>query len=376
MPRIEATSSQCLSGQRFERVGHEAGEHDLVRRAGGNVEVLPVICGRGHLALHAVADGRVFEALDPFLQAAFLDPGRHRGVEARAGGGVVVHVRGDSQPLGAGCLDLLNQCVQLVPVGLARDFKVIDLGADPGLAGDADQLVCRFQQTAALAAEVRDVEAVVFGGHLAEGNQLVCLRVAGWGVNQGRGHAQRAFGHGLAHQLFHALQLIWRRRPVGVADLVDAHRGGTDERGDVAGDAPPDKVLQVFVERGPLDVILDVALLLLQLTFHGLGERPHGRAFAHDLERHALPDVALRTAILDERAVGPAQHVDETGGDRHPPRLQLRPAPRIGQRADGSNALPGDGEVAPKGRPAATVVDRAVPNDDVVLEGHRMGWLV
>ena len=172
----------------------------------------------------------------------------------------------------------------------------------------------------------------------------------------------------------HALQFRGRGRAIGIADFVDAHGSGADKGRDIAGDAALDEVVQVFGQRGPLDGILDVALLLAHLPLHRVGERPHGRAFAQDFERHALADVALRAAILEEGAVGPTQHVDEPRGDRETPGVQLRPAARAPQLADGRDGLPVDGEVAGHRRPAAAIVDHAVADEEVVFSAHSPSW--
>ena len=45
-----------------------------------------------------------------------------------------------------------------------------------------------------------------------------------------------------------------------------------------------------------------MSLLLAQhVLAHAIVDRPHRFAFAHDLRRHALADLALRSAILDQR---------------------------------------------------------------------------
>ena len=257
-----------------------------------------------------------------------------------------------------------------MPVRLPGDFEVVKLRADMGVPGDANQFVRGFQQPAALTAEVRDVQAVVFRSGLAEGDQLLRPRVKRGGIDQRRGDAYRAFGHRVAHQLLHPLQLVGRGRTIGIADFVNAHRRGADKGRDIAGHASLNEVVQIFAQRGPLDAILDVSLLLAHLPLHCVIERPHGRAFPQNLERHALADVALRAAIFDEGPVGPTQHVDESRCHCETPGVKLRPAARAPQLADGRDGLPVDGNVAGHRRPAAAVVNRAVADEEVVISAH------
>lgn len=61
---------------------------------------------------------------------------------------------------------------------------MIDLGADLRLARDSEQLVQRLDELVALAAQVRDVEAVVFRRDLAERDELGSLRVEAGRVDE------------------------------------------------------------------------------------------------------------------------------------------------------------------------------------------------
>ena len=78
-----------------------------------------------------------------------------------------------------------------------------------------------------------------------------------------------------------------------------AQRRGADERGDVLRDAASFEVAQVLGQRRPGDVVLDVAHLLDRALLHVRRERAHRAAFAEDLRRDALADLALRAAVDD-----------------------------------------------------------------------------
>ena len=72
---------------------------------------------------------------------------------------------------------------------------------------------------------------------------------------------------------------------------------------------------EVVAEGGPLDLVLDVGLFRLHALLDGVVDRPPGVALAHDLRGDALAEFSLRAAVGQQRVGGPAQHVDEAGGD-------------------------------------------------------------
>ena len=144
---------------------------------------------------------------------------------------------------------------------------------------------------------------------------------------------------------------------------MNAHGGGADKRGHIGRNPPLDQIIEVFGQGGPLDVELDVALLLEHLLLHFLVQRAHRSAFAKHLEGDALPDVALRPAIVEERFGGPAEHVDEAGSNGEAGGINLRPAARVFQGAHHDNLVALDGHIAYEGRLGAAVVDRAVTDD-------------
>ena len=199
-----------------------------------------------------------------------------------------------------------------------------------------------------------------------ERDQLFGLGVEGRRVDERRPDAERAFFHRLANERLHARQLGGVRRAVFVAQLVHADSRRADERCDVGGDAALRDVVQVFVERRPGDVELDVPLLLAVQSLHLGIERAHRLALAEDLERHPLLDVAERAAVLDQRFVRPAQHVDEARRDGEATRIDLGLALRIGERTNRRNAVAEDRDVSYARGGSAAVVDVAAPDDDVV----------
>jgi hypothetical protein len=306
VPRISTRAAhfhdfgERFSGERFQRVVLEINEQDIVERAGEQEHVLPLIRWRVHF-------------LDDALETAILHPGWHSDIQARGAGGVGVDVGRNVQALGSRLLDHPHGVIKQWPVLLAGRLEVIDFRGDARPAGDRDQLIDRLQHVCAFIAHVRDVHAVVLGGRLRQRNQLGSVGEQAWRVHQRRGDAHSPFAHGFADQLAHLLQFPGRRRAVLVANDIFARRRRADERSDVRRNAPPHEVIEIFPERRPLDVVANVRLAVDQLLLHRTVQRPHRVAFAHHLEGYALPDIALRAAVVDQRLIRPGQHVDEAG---------------------------------------------------------------
>jgi hypothetical protein len=109
--------------------------------------------------------------------------------------------------------------------------------------------------------------------------------------------------------------------------------------------------------------------LRLDLFLHLLGERAHGEALAHHLERDALADVTLGAAVLEERLGCPAQHVDETRRDRTTARVELVAPVPVVEAADRRDRIAADRDVALDGWPTAPVVERSAADEEVAVRG-------
>ena len=125
-------------------------------------------------------------------------------------------------------------------------------------------------------------------------------------------------------------------------------------------------MIEILPERGPRVVELDVALTLLQVLLHLLAEWTH-RAFTEDGERDALPEHALRPAVRDQRRLGVIEHVDEARRDRESRGIDLLPAARRRQIATGGDSIGLNRKVLDDAGGSRSVVDGAVPDDEVVL---------
>ena len=60
-----------------------------------------------------------------------------------------------------------------------------------------------------------------------------------------------------------------------------------------------------------------------EVLLHRVGERAHRRALTQDLERDALPEVALSPSVLEQGLIRPAEHVHEAGRDGQVTRIEL-----------------------------------------------------
>ncbi len=260
--------------------------------------------------------------------------------------------------------------IQLGPIDLARDFQVIDLRGSARSFRDIDRFLHRLDNAIAFAAHMGDVHSAAKRRFTRQRDQFRRFGIGVRVVNQRRGHAQRALLHRLADQSAHLRKLRRRRLHIIFAQHIDAHRARADERRDVGCNALALQLLEIFAERGPVDVVVKVALVALHVCFHGRRQRPHG-ILAHDLERHALRDVAERTLIHEQRFLRMCEHIDEPGRYRLAVRIDLRAARARRVRADIRDPILSIATSPMEGRLARTVIDQAIANDGIVLNLRR-----
>src|SRR6266508_5151431 len=136
-------------------------------------------------------------------------------------------------------------------------------------------------------------------GDVGESDELVGVGVRRRCVAEGRAEAERPVTHGRIDERAHPLELLWGRSSVIVRALVDPDARRAYEGRDVRRDPARGDRLQRLGERRPGDVVLDVTLLLGLLAPHGVVHRTERPAFAEDLQRDALADVALRSTVGD-----------------------------------------------------------------------------
>ena len=246
---------------------------------------------------------------------------------------------------------------------------MINLRRNIRFPADPQQFVDCLQQLVPFAPHVRNVFALIFRRDFAQLDQLLGLGVKRRRINQRGADPERARFHLLPDELPHLLELFRRRLFVFEANDKIADRGRADERRDVAGDAALLEVAQIFRERAPLDLVLDVALLAHDPFLHPVVERPHRISFAHDLRRHSFADFALGTAVLDQRFSRPREHVDETRRDREPLGLDHRLRLVGGIISERRDPIAADSYINHARFFAGAVVNRATFDDDVELVG-------
>src|SRR6185295_10899282 len=98
--------------------------------------------------------------------------------------------------------------------------------------------------------------------------------------------------------------------------------------------------------------------------FHLIAERTH-RSFAEYLSRHALPKLALRAAIGNQRALRMRKHVDETGRNRESRCVDDRRRGRGFEIADRGNSVAFDANIDAPRRGSGAVIDSSAPDDDI-----------
>ncbi len=261
------------SGERLQALVLERHEHDALGRAGGLVQVLPVLPRASHLVPNACSLSAVAQARERRAKPALMRPRREAGAEARCAGLVRIHIGCDGESGCARALDPVDDRVELLPVRATRLLEVVDLRGQPRAPRDLDDLIHALEQSVPFAAHVRDVHAAVLAGDLRQRDELVGVGVRRRRVDERRADAERAAAHRRVDKPTHTSQLVTGRPPIVVPQLVDPHRRGADERSDVRRDAAGGDRVERLGQRRPGDVVPDVALLLGLLAPHGLAQR-------------------------------------------------------------------------------------------------------
>jgi hypothetical protein len=70
------------------------------------------------------------------------------------------------------------------------------------------------------------------------------------------------------HERAHLQKLRGRGLNIPLAEHIDAHGARTHERSDIRSDAACLKLVQIFAERRPVDVIVNIRLTLAQPRLH------------------------------------------------------------------------------------------------------------
>src|SRR5713101_8479310 len=91
--------------------------------------------------------------------------------------------------------------------------------------------------------------------------------------------------------------------------------------------------------------------------------RSDGTAFAGDLRGDALSELAQGAIVEQERKLGLAENIDETGRDDAALGVDFALGVRVAQVSNGGDAIAADGHIRGVPRVAGTVDDVAVADD-------------
>ncbi len=131
-------------------------------------------------------------------------------------------------------------------------------------------------------------------------------------------------------------------------------------------DTAPRQGIEPFRQRVPRHVVVNIELLLLVLGPHRVVQRSHGFAFAENLQRHSLAEVALRAAVHKQTPLR-AHQVEETGRDHLAVDIAFGGAAGSAEIAHLGNRVAVDGHTAGHARSAAAVADAPISQNHVVL---------
>jgi len=129
---------ESFPGELLEFGFFSGGNEDAGGAAAVVVKVFPVGVIAGEIFLDALANGRIFQALEQLLDPAIGNPRRESGRECRSAGGVRIHVGGDVE---AGVPRVLNGCNDVfhgAPARPATDLEVKNFNRQICFAADSN----------------------------------------------------------------------------------------------------------------------------------------------------------------------------------------------------------------------------------------------
>ena len=212
---------------------------------------------------------------------------------------------------------------------------------------------------------MRDIFAFVPGRDFAELDQLVSLGVKCGRINQRCANTQSARFHFLPNELAHLVHFLGRWYSIIKSNHVSANGRRAEKRRGIAGNPAFLQVLQIFCKRVPFDLVFDVGLVLQHVLAESIVYWAHRFAFAHDFGGHALANLALRSAILNERFRRPRKHIDKAGGHGETPRVDRGFGGGIRQIAYAGNAIAADGDICDPSLGTGAVIKRPALNNNV-----------
>jgi hypothetical protein len=348
--------------QRLIRGGRHRGDLNALETAAAN-EVLPAVDGGFNLAPRALPDRRIGQPREHLFTPTLLHPERQRGRQARPASGVGVHGRVHACAVGIGVAQLRDHLAHGAPLLARRHFQVEDHHRDLRFAADGNRFVERAHQVEALTPHVRRVHPSVTGRDFSQRDQLPGFGEGTGRIDQGARQADRPALHRRFHHRLHPLKLLRRGVAVVEPDDLPARHGGWHQRAEIDGDALLLEASEVAVEAGPVERDAERSQRLGISRLRGPERRRI--AFADDLGRDALPNVALAVAVREQRGAGLPLHIDEPGRDDESGGVDFAPSLRTCQIADRDDAVALDPDINTPRFALQPVVDDAATNDQI-----------
>ncbi len=244
-----------------------------------------------------------------------------------------VKIADNLQPASAGAVDDAQGFVHLAEI--LREFGLVmgDRTRDAGFFADTHQFMGRFNQCIALAAHVRDVNAVVLGHHLAQLDDFLGGTVAAPRIAQPGRHTESAFFHRFAHQLFHPFHFLCGGLIPFTALAVRPHHTVAyhtvrDVRRQVDADALFFDFFSPVTHRTPVDLDLIQRNLSKLEQIHADGifvaffkRIRAGTALAYAFGGDPGMDAALRIMVVENTLIAVCMQIAETGRYRQPFRI-------------------------------------------------------
>ncbi len=159
-----------------------------------------------------------------------------------------------------------------------------------GFAADAQGFLDRFEHRVAFVSHVGGIEAAKFSAFGGKSDQFFRLGIRRWSVFERSGNADRAIFHGVAHERFHLLKLLWRRLLVVVAEKHAADLGRTHITGQVNSHALLFEPREILAEGAPVGCDLVMLVARPVGLNNGVVQGSDGASFAGDLGRNPLKD--------------------------------------------------------------------------------------
>ena len=266
---------------------------------------------------------------------------------------VRILVGGDVEPARTAGFDLREVLSDGSPVFLAADLQVEDVDGNLRLLRDANRKVDFAVLFGALAADVGHIDPVVLRHDFCDLDDFFWM--FGPAALESRHEPPRTFFHRAGCQLLHPFELADRRRRRVVSDCDKTNLLEGDLRDDIHGDSLLSERLPVTREVGP-------GAFGIRETISGRDRR----AFADDVERHALSHLALGVAVVQQREVGMRMQVDEPRRHDETAGINLARRLRAHQAANRHDAIAADGDIAGEPGIARPVDNVAVAYQQVV----------